>query len=314
MTLHLIALPHTSTTERGYEQCAFTRKVRDFPAMMAPFGYKTIIYGSDKNDTPAELATCITSAQQEYFLSEYEWFREGKYFEIPFDEELPIWRFFIKNLLKELKKRVNQKDIILISSPIYYKSIQREFPNVKVVEYGVGYPTVLSPYKVFESEAWRNHCYGSNRVSEFEYANDATIPNYYEEARFPLVKKKEEYLLFMSRQNPSKGWAWIQILAAQGHKIKIAGAQRVTGPNIEWVGYVDGKEKAELMGKAKALLSPTIYLEPFGGVAVEAQLCGTPVITTDWGCYKETVEHEKNWIQSKKSHRNQRVYPKITRT
>lgn len=299
MKLHLIGLPHTSTTEKGYEQCAFTRKLRDFPAMMKPFGYETVLYASDKSDADAELVPCITVAQQEYFLSEFDWFRDGKYYNIPFSEDLPIWPFFIKNVIKELKRRFSQGDLILISSPIYFKPIQREFPTAKIIEYGVGYPTVLSPYRVFESEAWRNFIYGSNGIPDHQYANDVVIPNYYEKDRFPVIEKKEDYFLFMARPTPAKGWAWIQILAAQGHKIKVAGAQEVSGLNIEWVGYVDGKEKAELMGKAKALLSPTNYLEPFGGVVAEAALCGTPSITTDWGCYIETVEQAKTGFRCK---------------
>ena len=298
MKLHLISLPHTSTVNSGYDQCAFTRKVRDFPKMMKPFGYKTLIYGSNKNDSDAELVTCITQEQQNYFLSEYEWYQKGRYYQIPFDDSLPIWRFFIKNVIKNLKKNYSSEDLILISSPIYYKPIQREFPEAKIIEYGIGYPTVLAPYRVFESEGWRNYCYGNNRIPDHGYMNDAVIPNYYDPEKFPLVTKKDDYLLFMGRPIPSKGLAWIQILASQGHKIKVAGAREVSGQNIEWVGYVDGAKKADLIGKAKALLSPTMYLEPFGGVVVEAALCGTPSITTNWGCYFETVEHEKTGFRA----------------
>ena len=284
MKLHLIALPHAP---KEYEQCAFGRKVRDFPDMMKQFGYETITYGSNHD------VVCITKEQQDYFLSEYEWYQKGLLYKIPFDDHLPIWRFFIKNMIKELKKRYSKGDLILISSPIYYKPIQREFPEAVIIEYGVGYPTVLAPYRVFESEAWRNFCYGSNSIPDHGYMNDIVIPNYYDESKFPLITKKEDYFVFMGRPIPSKGWSWVQILASQGHKIKVAGSQEMTGTNIEWVGYVEGKKKAELLGKAKALLSPTIYLEPFGGVVAESALCGTASLTTSWGCYLETVEQGK---------------------
>ena len=47
------------------------------------------------------------------------------------------------------------------------------------------------------------------------------------------------------------------------------------------------------MSNAKCVLVPTIYGEPFGGVNVEAQLCGTPVLTTAFGAFPETVSHGK---------------------
>ena len=57
----------------------------------------------------------------------------------------------------------------------------------------------------------------------------------------------------------------------------------------EYVGVVGTEDRAKLMGGAIAVFTPTIYVEPFGTVAVEAQACGTPVISTDWGAFTETV-------------------------
>ena len=37
------------------------------------------------------------------------------------------------------------------------------------------------------------------------------------------------------------------------------------------------------------MICPTGYVEPFGGVAVEAMLCGVPVITSPFGAFTETI-------------------------
>jgi glycosyltransferase involved in cell wall biosynthesis len=69
-------------------------------------------------------------------------------------------------------------------------------------------------------------------------------------------------------------------------RISLSGEKR-----IHYLPAVQPKEWAQLLGNAKAVLMPAYYPEPFGGVNVETQLCGTPVITSDWGAFPETVVH-----------------------
>jgi len=59
--------------------------------------------------------------------------------------------------------------------------------------------------------------------------------------------------------------------------------------DVHYVGTVGVEERNRLMGEALALLVPTTYIEPFGAVAVEGPLCGTPAVSTDFGAFVDTV-------------------------
>ncbi len=183
------------------------------------------------------------------------------------------------------------------------KPISDAFQKICSVEYGIGYEGVFSNYRVFESYAWMHYLYGLSKQKDGRYY-DAVIPNYFDPDDFKLADKKEDYLLFIGRVIPRKGvTVALQLAEKVGKRLIVAGqgfvrqdgsklvfdGLSINSPNVTYVGTVDAEQRSELMSKALAVVVPTQYIGPFEGVHVEAMLCGTPVITTDWGVFTETV-------------------------
>jgi glycosyltransferase involved in cell wall biosynthesis len=85
------------------------------------------------------------------------------------------------------------------------------------------------------------------------------------------------------------------VVIGQGGEIidgKLVADHAIIDCDFEYLGVVTNPiEKAKLIGEASAVLVNTQYIGPFEGVHIEAALCGTPVITTDWGVFTETVMH-----------------------
>jgi glycosyltransferase involved in cell wall biosynthesis len=63
------------------------------------------------------------------------------------------------------------------------------------------------------------------------------------------------------------------------------------GDGVRWIGSVSGAAKAELIGRARALVSPIRWSEPGGTAIVEALACGTPVVATRRGAMGMLVDH-----------------------
>ena len=66
-------------------------------------------------------------------------------------------------------------------------------------------------------------------------------------------------------------------------------APHIDGDRVRFVGEVGGSAKRSLFARARGLLMPIRWDEPFGMVMVEALACGTPVIAFPEGAARELV-------------------------
>lgn len=288
MRLHVAALPHTQTTS-AYFSCAYTAKVYFFCRMMMDRGHEVFLYSGEENEAPCtEHIVCVSEADRSAHVG------ANHFTSASFDSSLPFWRAANAKMAEEIGKRYKHQDFLCIIGGYAQKPIADALPHMMAVEFGVGYGGSFSKYRVFESYAWMHICYGSANGGNPHGIDgnwwDTVIPGYLDPEMFPFSAEKDDYYLFIGRLVDRKGYRIAaDVCFDMGAKLIVAG-QGTPPLGTEYVGVVGPEERGRLMSRAKAVFVPTIYIEPFGNVNVEAQACGTPVITTDWGAFTETIE------------------------
>jgi len=114
------------------------------------------------------------------------------------------------------------------------------------------------------------------------------------------------YLAFLGRICADKGiLPAIEIARRAGLPLKVAAkvdpADRkyfeevvrpvlAQSPHVEFIGEINDARKPDFLGRAKGLLFPISWPEPFGLVMIEAMACGTPVIAFNSGSVPEVME------------------------
>ena len=311
---HLLGLPH-AITRKEETLCAFTQLVYRLSKMLTGLGHEVYHYGTEGSELDCtEHIDVLTQAVQKEAYGDWNsknqlWIHNGS--------DL-AYRTFRKNAIEEIRKRAQQRDMILISNGSWLAEVGNAFPSLQAIEPIVGYIGYYSKYKVFASYAWMHHLMGRMSVSKAISAKtktenfatgawyDAVIPHFFDPDEFTFQEKKDDYYLFLGRLITRKGPHIAADLTKRlGAKLVVAGQPLhaeepmrtqslkdlgLVQPHIEYVGTVGLEERNKLLANARAVIIPSLYFEPFGLVVVEALLCGTPVITTDWGSFPEIVQ------------------------
>lgn len=122
---------------------------------------------------------------------------------------------------------------------------------------------------------------------------------------YRATNEKEDFLVYIGRANHDKGpveaievarRAGIALTMIVKHTepleqayFDLEVAPRL-GADIELLDDVTHEVKVDRLARARGMVFPIRWPEPFGLVMVEAMACGTPVVTTNWGAAPELVE------------------------
>lgn len=220
-----------------------------------------------------------------------------------------LWDLKLARDMFEQAKR-GKFDLLYFHHPEVALPFIKKYPEVRVA-YTLHDPIYDWYKEVLDLYMTPNqHCISisdSQRKPAPELPYAATVYNGIDTEQFPFSENEGDYLIFAGRIVPEKGLKEaVEVARKSEEKLIIAGPifpgtqryfDRYVKPylndSIQYVGYIDRDKMQDYYKRAKALLMPIQWEEPFGLTMIEAMACGTPVIALRRGSVPEIIEDGK---------------------
>lgn len=307
MRCHLLGIPHT-IVNADYSHCAFTMKTRTLAWMLHDLGYHVIFYGNADSQVQATEYVRLME-RDEFDMLTAQWrTNDGTQLIGGWaNTNSPVYRQFNFYLRAELMDRLAPGDVICLPFGSAHTAAYEGLPLVEsnvvgLIETGIGYPNPCTLTRVYESEAWRHWIMGNEHREGMTYDTprlEWVVPNAYDPLDWPDASLgtsvERSTVVYLGRLVENKGLDIVPRLArARSDLTFVLCGQGDPGPwmterNIVYRHPLTGQARASYLSRARVAISPSRYVEPFCGAAVEAMLCGTPVLTSDFGAFTETV-------------------------
>ena len=324
MRFHCLSLAHTISNGK-FNCCAFTKRVETVTEELTRRGHETRHYGVE--GATLNCTEHVTVVSKDVFKDVYgeidpSEVDEDRIKSKPFPDH--AWEQFHINAAYEIRKSAKPDDFVLCFYGLPHEPVARRLQDlpIHIVEPGVGYPSSFCKYRVFESyskmnfdrgvwnERWDQYWNLSEEERKTAFFNpnfmrsytdpewtDVVIPMGFKLKEFEPRYEKDNYFMYLGRIVENKGLEHaVKVTAQLGKQLVIAGqgdfkkAMGYDPPHhVKILGPLNVKDRNRWLAGAIAVFCISYYIEPLCWVPIEAQLCGTPPIVSDFGGMVETV-------------------------
>ena len=210
-------------------------------------------------------------------------------------------------MLDEVRRRADEFDVLHFHVDLLQFALFRDLAHksVTTLHGRLDIPDFMPVFRAFPEMPLVSISHSQRAPMPPEANWLATVPHGLPADICAFDPRGGEYLAFLGRisreKRPDRA---IEIATRAGMPLRIAAKVDPTDrdyferdikpllshPLVDYIGEIDESRKCDFLGRARALLFPIDWPEPFGLVMIEAMSCGTPVIAWRNGSVPEVVE------------------------